>query len=202
MTNSDELKSILDRIADDRFTEADIATLRRLLGSGDRQIELQLGKYNVNIGEGREIHIGDRFYYEWNDEAIQALVKAIQKVNWRCVASLTNNDYTQVENQSTGIGFIDNLAVKLTNFSQQSVMRYGLKLAYSPTREREYFISGGHQALKRWQPKTWRMLQEIHVSGIVDLWLTSVAISPDGQLIAACKAYEIQIWQLGKEKAI
>ncbi|HAA30248.1 MAG TPA: hypothetical protein DCE56_24405 [Cyanobacteria bacterium UBA8553] len=59
MNFSDDLKVILDRITNNQFTEADIATLRQLLGSGNRQIALQLGKYNVNIGEGKEIHISD-----------------------------------------------------------------------------------------------------------------------------------------------
>jgi WD40 repeat protein len=202
MSNSEQLSSIIDRIAAGKQTEDDIALLRQLLSVGDRQLSLHLGKYNVNIGEGREIHIGDRIYQQWDERAIQALVRAIQKANWRCVASLTENDYTQVENQSTGIGVIDKLAKELTDFSQQSVMRYGLKLAYSPDRDRDYFISGGHQVIKRWQTNTWKMLQEVSVPGIVDLWLTSVAISPDGQLIAACKAYEIKILQLGRENAL
>ena len=46
----------------------------------------------------------------------------IQKVIWQCVANLTEKDFTQVENKSTGIGIIDKLAKQLTNISQQSVM--------------------------------------------------------------------------------
>ncbi|PSB04982.1 WD40 repeat domain-containing protein [Merismopedia glauca] len=197
MTNPDDISSIIDRIATGNQTEADLATLRRLLSSSARQVALQLGKYNVNIGEGKEIHIGDRIYQQWHEQAIQALVKAIQQVNWRCVASLTENDYTQ----STGISLIDKLAKPLTDFSQQSVMRYGLKLAFSPNSNQEYFISGGNQIIKRWQTNTWNILQKISLpfslTDTFDLWFTSVAISPDGQRIAACKAYQINIWQLG-----
>jgi vWA-MoxR associated protein C-terminal domain/Effector-associated domain 10 len=40
-----------------------------------------IGKYNVNIGEGNEIHIGDRTYNQWDDKAIEALVKEIQKTS-------------------------------------------------------------------------------------------------------------------------
>jgi hypothetical protein len=47
----------------------------------DRQLSIQLGKYNVNIGEGKEIHIGDRIYQQWDKEAIEALVKTIQKTS-------------------------------------------------------------------------------------------------------------------------
>ncbi len=75
------------RIKNNEPTEADIATLRQLLSVGDaaqqglrqRQITRQLGKYNVNIGQGQDIQIGDRIYYEWNDEAIQKLVEVIQE---------------------------------------------------------------------------------------------------------------------------
>ena len=195
-----ELTDILDRIAKGQFSETDIAILRQLLESSDRQLSAQLGKYNVNITEGKDIHIGDRIYQQWDKELIEALVKAIQKVSWRCVANLTENDYTQVEIQSTGIGFIDKLAKSLTDFSQQSVMRYGLKLVFSP--HQEYFISGGNQVIKCWETKTQEILQEISVSHISDLWFTSVAISPDSQLVAACKAYQIKVWRLGTSNAL
>lgn len=78
MTNYDELIKIIDRITG-KQTEADIAVLRQLLSADDRQIATQLGKYNVNITEGKDIHIGDRIYVEWNDEAIQKLLEVIQE---------------------------------------------------------------------------------------------------------------------------
>ena len=59
MAPSDDLNTILERIADGKHTEADIAALRQLLRTSDRQIALQLGKYNVNIGQGQNIEIGD-----------------------------------------------------------------------------------------------------------------------------------------------
>ncbi|MBD2490424.1 WD40 repeat domain-containing protein [Aulosira sp. FACHB-615] len=204
MTPDKHLQQILNRAEQGQQTDEDISFLRQKLLTGDRQIVSQLGKYNVNIGEGRDIHIGDRIYQTWDEQAIQALVQAIQKVTWRCVASLTENDYTQVENQSTGIPIIDKLAKNLTDFSQQSVMRYGLKLAFSP--HQEYFISSGNQVIKRWQTNTRERLQEISVpfsaTGVFDLWFTSVAISSDAQLIAACKAYQIYIWRLGSSNPL
>jgi WD40 repeat protein len=206
MESPENLQQLLHRFEKGQQTDQDITFLRKLLLSGDRQVTLQLGKYNVNIGDGKDIHIGNRIFYQWNEQAIQALIKAIEKVNWRCVANLTEKDYTQVENQSTGIGIVDKLAKKLTNFSQQSVMRYGLKLAFSPNPIQEYFISGGNQIIKRWQINTWEKLQEISVpfsaTDTFDLWFTSVVISPDGQLIAACKAYQIYIWNLGEVKTL
>ena len=61
MNVPDELKVILDRIANHQQTEADIAILRQWLSS-DGQIVTQTGKYAVNLGEGQDIHVGDRTY--------------------------------------------------------------------------------------------------------------------------------------------
>jgi Effector-associated domain 10 len=78
MSHSDELKTILDLIATiGSYTTADEAALRRLLGNS--QVVQQLaGKYNIHIGEGQNIYIGDRIYVSWSDEAIQALIQAIR----------------------------------------------------------------------------------------------------------------------------
>ncbi len=56
---SDELGNILDRMASSKDAEADIAALRQLLSSSDRQSLLQLGKYGVNVGQGQRVQIGD-----------------------------------------------------------------------------------------------------------------------------------------------
>jgi hypothetical protein len=80
MSDPDELSGIISRIATNKQTEKDIAFLCQVLSAGDnRQASTQLGKYNVNIGQGQGIQIGDRTYLELNEEAIQALIRAIQK---------------------------------------------------------------------------------------------------------------------------
>ena len=204
--DNDKLDAIILKITKNIHTDTDLSSLYQILNEYKNEDLTQLSKYNINIANGKDIHIGDRIYQQWDDRAIQALVKAIREAGWRCVTNITENDYTQVENQSTGIRLIDKLAKQLTDFSQQSVMRYGLKLAFSPNCDREYFISGGNQVIKRWQTNSWETLQEILVSfsltDTFDLWFTSVAISSDGQLIAACKAYQIYVWRLGEEKPL
>jgi vWA-MoxR associated protein C-terminal domain/Effector-associated domain 10 len=75
--NTDNLKSIINRIANKQHTEEDITLLQQLV-TDNPQIASQIGKNIVNIGEGKEIHIGYRIYHQWNEEAIEALVKAIQ----------------------------------------------------------------------------------------------------------------------------
>ena len=81
METSEDISSIINRIASGEFTDVDIAALQEMLDSADKQVASQLGKYNVNIGEGKEIHIGDRIYNEWGEEAMKALVKEIQETN-------------------------------------------------------------------------------------------------------------------------
>jgi Effector-associated domain 10 len=76
---SENIQQILNRIEKGEQTDEDITVLCQQLLAGDRQLSIQLGKYNVNIGEGKEIHIGDRIYNQWDEQAIQALVKAIQQ---------------------------------------------------------------------------------------------------------------------------
>lgn len=56
---NNELAAIFDRIANGQFTDADKATLQQLLESGDREVKVQLAKYNINITDGNNVHIGD-----------------------------------------------------------------------------------------------------------------------------------------------
>ncbi|MBD2451494.1 hypothetical protein H6G76_31140 [Nostoc sp. FACHB-152] len=81
MADQDNLNDIIERILKGSQTEDDIEQLRRSLAVSDNQIVSQLGKYNVNIGEGKDIHIGDRTYQQWNKEAMKALVKAIRETS-------------------------------------------------------------------------------------------------------------------------
>jgi hypothetical protein len=78
MNTADKTNAILKRISENKHTEADIEYLQQLLTGNDSQSLKQLGKYNVNIGTGKEIHIGDRIYYQNNDETIQALIQSVR----------------------------------------------------------------------------------------------------------------------------
>jgi len=76
-----ELADILDRVANGQFTDADIVSLRQFLESGDREVKAQFAKFNVNIGNGKDIHIGDKIYLELNDEIIRAIAAKISNAN-------------------------------------------------------------------------------------------------------------------------
>jgi hypothetical protein len=79
MMSSDELNTIIERIASGTQTATDVEALRVALSDRSQDLR-QLGKYNVNICQGQDIHIGDRTYVTWNDEAIQALIEVVQKL--------------------------------------------------------------------------------------------------------------------------
>lgn len=86
--NSEELGNLLDRLVERKQTEADIVALRQVLSdvlsgvaSEQQQVVIQLGKYNVNIGEGKELRIGDRTFREVNDETMKAVTNALPALN-------------------------------------------------------------------------------------------------------------------------
>ena len=76
---AENLDTIIDKIAQNDHTDADLLILRQAINSGDRQTKTQLAKYIVNIKEGKELPIGDRTYNQWDEQAIKALVEAIQQ---------------------------------------------------------------------------------------------------------------------------
>lgn len=84
MSNHDDLKAILDRIAEDRYTKADITALRHALNFSGQQIVLQWGKDNINlgnIGQARDINIGARLYQGADAEEIKKVLRHILEEN-------------------------------------------------------------------------------------------------------------------------
>ncbi|MGB3511199.1 MAG: WD40 repeat domain-containing protein [Microcoleaceae cyanobacterium] len=79
MENSINSNDIIKRIRSGEANDSDLESLRQLLQNNDNETLQQLGKFNVSIDKGREIHIGDRNYFNWSDEAIQAVVEVVQQ---------------------------------------------------------------------------------------------------------------------------
>ena len=78
----EDLKAIVDRIRSGVVTDVDISALRQLLSSLEGQSVLQFGgKYNINIGYGGNIYIGEKSYTNWDEQAIQDLICYIQDLN-------------------------------------------------------------------------------------------------------------------------
>ncbi|WDD36273.1 CHAT domain-containing protein (plasmid) [Nostoc sp. UHCC 0926] len=76
MANPNNLNDIIQRILNGNQTDADIEALRQWLNSGGSQ-NLQVGKYNVNIGQGQDIYIGDRTYQGLDAQAIREVARAV-----------------------------------------------------------------------------------------------------------------------------
>jgi eukaryotic-like serine/threonine-protein kinase len=70
MSNDQDLDGIFDRIAKRNATDEDIQTLRQLLRVTEGQSVIQIGKYSVNITEGREIHREHPSFYSGNGRII------------------------------------------------------------------------------------------------------------------------------------
>jgi hypothetical protein len=74
----DDLQPIFDRIAQHQQTDADMEMLRQHLITGGQFVSQQ-GKYAVNLGQGQDIHIGDRIYQGADAETIRTIVRAIMQ---------------------------------------------------------------------------------------------------------------------------
>jgi Effector-associated domain 10 len=67
---------IIQRILNGTQTDDDVEALRQWLNSGGIQ-NLQVGKYNVNIGHGQNVHVGDKTYQGLDAEAIREVARAV-----------------------------------------------------------------------------------------------------------------------------
>ncbi len=71
MATTDELGTILDRVATDTYSQEDLRRLRQEIKvRGDKNV-VQLGRYNVRMDQGNNVHIGDRIYRGLEADAIR-----------------------------------------------------------------------------------------------------------------------------------
>lgn len=112
MIDSSELLIIFERILNGSADEDDINLLRQSLTASNGTNVVQLGKYNVNIGDGKNIHIGDKVYQGADAEKIRAIFLEVLsqntqpiEINWHDIGQtmlseqlrLTTNPLTSVE---------------------------------------------------------------------------------------------------------
>jgi Effector-associated domain 10/HEAT repeats len=77
MTNFSNLDDIIKRIINVTHIDIDRETLYQLLDNNDRETILQLGKYNINIVDGKDIHIGDRIYQGTDAITIKEMIRSM-----------------------------------------------------------------------------------------------------------------------------
>lgn len=77
MSMHDGLTAILDRIASDTYTPDDLDRLsQEARVRGDKNV-VQLGRYNVRLERGNNVHIGDRIYRGGEADAIRSVLRNI-----------------------------------------------------------------------------------------------------------------------------
>jgi len=62
MARSAEVRELLDRVAHDEYTDDDLSRLRHMVKVRGDGSAVRVGRYNVNLGNARNIPIGDRVY--------------------------------------------------------------------------------------------------------------------------------------------
>lgn len=77
MVASDDLLAIIERITSHKHSDDDLAVLRQAIDANSSQEKIQIGKYIVNIPEGKDVHIGDKFYQGADAEAIKEALRLV-----------------------------------------------------------------------------------------------------------------------------
>jgi len=138
MTRPDELVSILDRILNGCQDEGDVAILCQSLKASGGQNVVQLGKYNVNIGEGKDIHVGDKVYQGADAETIRSIILEVLsqntrqlEIDWHNIsqAMLSEQQRLTTNPLTSGEG--------ITYRTEQVYVPLGLMERKKPTRRRE-----------------------------------------------------------------
>mgnify|MGYP000241027312 CR=1 FL=1 len=76
MSLPNKLQLIFDRIAQHQQSDTDLELLRQYLSTSGQFVSQQ-GKFNVILGQGQDIHIGDRIYHGADAETIRSIVRTI-----------------------------------------------------------------------------------------------------------------------------
>jgi hypothetical protein len=127
MAPPDDLSGILDRIANGEETEGDRQLLRQLLREKQSQSVVQLGKYTVNLGQGREIQVGDRIYQGADAETIKTVIQAVLQHPPVVRSQLTPQEY---RNRQALLNKVKNFWVQgvlETSLHHQVVIQLGLE---------------------------------------------------------------------------
>lgn len=78
-----EISQLIEKIASGLHADSDVEALRKILSSSTSSETgstlLQLGKYNINIAEGRDINIGDLLSTDIDEKAIKELKDMLLK---------------------------------------------------------------------------------------------------------------------------
>lgn len=77
MATKNELTAILDRVASNTYSTDDLRRLRHDITVRGNGNTVQLGRYNVRMEHGNNVHIGDRIYRGLEAEAIRGVLEDV-----------------------------------------------------------------------------------------------------------------------------
>ncbi|MGL6284162.1 MAG: NACHT domain-containing protein, partial [Microcoleaceae cyanobacterium] len=88
----EKINFLIEKIINNQHTNAELLELKQLITSTN----LQIAKYITNIGEGKDVHIGDRTYHGIDAEKIKEIISTILKELKPPVVKFTVDDWKEV----------------------------------------------------------------------------------------------------------
>jgi len=175
MATLEEFNKILDRVTSGKQTEADIVSLRQLLSAGNERDVVQLGKNIVNIGQGKDIHIGDRNYQGADAETIRELLQDVLQ------------EYQLLPDKPEP-------PAQVWRYLHTFRGHAGAVNALVIAPDGRTLISGGDNTINFWRLGTMQFLRELPKG---QKPVTKLALSSDGQtLLSGSEGGAVKIWQM------
>lgn len=119
MAYDNEIEVSLDRVAKGVYSSDDLRLLRSAIRRYNGQNAVQLGRYNVRLNQGRNIHIGDRIYRGADAEAIRDVLEDLVEAGGNGEAGVSQGSLRSFGGFIVAAGVIVTmigLAVFATNF--------------------------------------------------------------------------------------
>ena len=207
------LNKILERLLNGNATESDIENLKQLLADNP-QVPSQIAKNIINIGEGKEIHIGD-IYQGADAETIEKILRTLwqeiqlskqsKPVFWKYRHTFRGhkdsiNAVAITSDSKTLISVSDDKTIKAWSLNPPKLLSTLPKqenelLCVAIAPDNQTLISGdndGNIQIGNLQTGNLIILPKIHKKLI-----HTIAISPDGKMFATGSADKtIQIWNI------
>lgn len=171
MSLLNELEAIFGRLDRGTCTHHDKQVLAQWILEQDPSLISQLGKYNISISEGRDIHIGDRFIIEFSEVSSQQLIEALQKSGLR----LDNNAYEYLEVLETVdlnselIEVVNKRLILLESIRDERRLSDSQKLELQEIQKRVRVVNGFNQDLKLIYRQAKQLLQNVQTALSIDL---------------------------------
>jgi Effector-associated domain 10 len=163
MQSFDEVEEIFRRLDNGTCTENDKQVLLQRLLLKDPALVSQLGKYNISIAEGREIHIGDRVTIEFNDQAAKQVVEVLRQSGLRLDSSVYQ-DLEVLETVHLDSGLVEAVNHRLNSLEDlrdQAQLSGNQKIELQDLQKKVRTINDLNQKLKTIERQATRLLYEV-----------------------------------------